>query len=30
VFVHDLKGDGGELGQRLAERLRGLVAADPG
>jgi len=30
VFEHDLKGDGGELGQRLAERLRGLVAADPG
>jgi hypothetical protein len=28
VFEHDLKGDGGALGQRLADRLRGLVTAN--
>ncbi len=30
VFEHNLKGDGGELGLSLADRLRGLVTSHSG
>ena len=30
MFDHDLKGDGGELGRSLADRLRDLLTSDFG